>query len=217
MTMPYPIVLETEEGGAVSADVPGLPVYAAADSHAKAAQAVRTTPLTRAARALPVLAVGIVSCAMLVTVTAQPLPPIIDMHLHAMAANAQGPPPLRLCAPPPAMPAWDPAQPFLMTFLAIQKQPACSNPVVSPMTDAQVMNDTLAVLKRRNAFGVLSGDPDRVASWMSAGAGRFFPADRADVGTSEYSDSGPAPFTSRPEPARRAGRDREPVRRHRTR
>ena len=31
MTVLYPIVLETEENGAVSAYVPGLPVYAAAD------------------------------------------------------------------------------------------------------------------------------------------------------------------------------------------
>jgi hypothetical protein len=37
----YPIVLETEESGAVSAYVPGLPVYAAADSHAKAERAIR--------------------------------------------------------------------------------------------------------------------------------------------------------------------------------
>jgi hypothetical protein len=42
MTMLYPIVLETEEDGAVSAYVPGLPVYAAADSHAKAERAIRT-------------------------------------------------------------------------------------------------------------------------------------------------------------------------------
>ena len=42
MTMLYPIVLETEENGAVSAYVPGLPVYAAADSHAKAERAIRT-------------------------------------------------------------------------------------------------------------------------------------------------------------------------------
>jgi predicted RNase H-like HicB family nuclease len=42
MTMLYPIVLETEEGGAVSAYVPGLPVYAAADTHAKAERALRT-------------------------------------------------------------------------------------------------------------------------------------------------------------------------------
>jgi predicted RNase H-like HicB family nuclease len=41
MTMLYPIVLEIEENGAVSAYVPGLPVYAAADSYAKAERAVR--------------------------------------------------------------------------------------------------------------------------------------------------------------------------------
>jgi hypothetical protein len=41
MTMLYPIVLETEDNGAVSAYVPGLPVYAAADSHAKAERAIR--------------------------------------------------------------------------------------------------------------------------------------------------------------------------------
>jgi predicted RNase H-like HicB family nuclease len=41
MTMLYPIVLETEDSGAVSAYVPGLPVYAAADSHAKAERAIR--------------------------------------------------------------------------------------------------------------------------------------------------------------------------------
>lgn len=41
MTMLYPIVLETEENGAVSAYVPGLPVYAAAETHAQAERAIR--------------------------------------------------------------------------------------------------------------------------------------------------------------------------------
>ena len=41
MTMLYPIVLETEDSGAVSAYVPGLPVYAAAETHAKAERAIR--------------------------------------------------------------------------------------------------------------------------------------------------------------------------------
>jgi hypothetical protein len=41
MTALYPIVLETEESGAVSAYVPGLPVYAAADSHARAERHIR--------------------------------------------------------------------------------------------------------------------------------------------------------------------------------
>lgn len=41
MIVHYPIVLETEAGGAVSAYVPSLPVYAAADTHAKAERAIR--------------------------------------------------------------------------------------------------------------------------------------------------------------------------------
>ena len=41
MTLHYPIVFETEASGAVSAYVPGLPVYAAADGHAKAERAIR--------------------------------------------------------------------------------------------------------------------------------------------------------------------------------
>jgi predicted RNase H-like HicB family nuclease len=43
MTTYYPIVLETETSGAVNAYVPGLPVYAAADTRAKAQQAIRET------------------------------------------------------------------------------------------------------------------------------------------------------------------------------
>ncbi len=41
MTVYYPIVLETEASGAVSAYVPGLPVYAAAASHRRAELAIR--------------------------------------------------------------------------------------------------------------------------------------------------------------------------------
>jgi predicted RNase H-like HicB family nuclease len=41
MTAYYPIVIETEASGAVSAYVPGLPVYASADTHAKAERAIR--------------------------------------------------------------------------------------------------------------------------------------------------------------------------------
>jgi len=41
MTRLYPIVLETEDSGAVIAYVPGLPVYAAAETDAKAERAIR--------------------------------------------------------------------------------------------------------------------------------------------------------------------------------
>ena len=42
MTQVYPIVLEIEDSGTVSAYVPGLPVYSAADTHTKAERAIRT-------------------------------------------------------------------------------------------------------------------------------------------------------------------------------
>ena len=41
MTTYYPIVIETETSGAVSAYVPGLPVFAAADTRTKAEEAIR--------------------------------------------------------------------------------------------------------------------------------------------------------------------------------
>ena len=43
MTAYYPIVIETEANGAVSAYVPGLPVYAAADTRGKVERAIRDT------------------------------------------------------------------------------------------------------------------------------------------------------------------------------
>jgi predicted RNase H-like HicB family nuclease len=43
MTAYYPIVLETEASGAVSAYIPGLPVYAAADTRAAAERAIQIT------------------------------------------------------------------------------------------------------------------------------------------------------------------------------
>ena len=43
MTSYYPIVIETETNGAVSAYVPGLPVFAAADTRIRAERAIRQT------------------------------------------------------------------------------------------------------------------------------------------------------------------------------
>lgn len=101
--------------------------------------------------------------------------PIIDMHLHAMAADAQGPPPLAMCTPM-EFPAWDPNRPYAETFMSIQKTPQCSDPVWSPETDDEVMTQTIEVMERLNIVGVLSGtEPDRIASWMPEAPDRFIP------------------------------------------
>jgi hypothetical protein len=101
--------------------------------------------------------------------------PVIDMHLHALAADEQGPPPLAMCTPFDSFWAWDPVKPFGASFMARLKQPPCKDPVWSPMTDEELMTQTIEVMKRRNVFGVLSGTPDRVATWTKAAPDRFFP------------------------------------------
>lgn len=108
--------------------------------------------------------------------------PIIDMHLHALSADNQGPPPVAICTPIDPFPAWDPAPPYAATFMAMLKHPPCDDPVWSPETDEELMIQTLEVMERRNIVGVLSGTPDRVAAWMEAAPGRFFPGLGFQVG-----------------------------------
>jgi len=100
--------------------------------------------------------------------------PIIDMHMHALAADAQGPPPMAMCTPMKS-PAWDPGQPYGPLFKGMAKEPPCEDPVWSPMTDDEVKNQTIEIMERRNIIGVLSGTPDRVSEWRAAAPGRFLP------------------------------------------
>lgn len=104
---------------------------------------------------------------------AQEPAPVFDVHLHALAADQQGPPPLAICTPWEQFPAWDPAEPYGATFMAMMKNPPCDDPVWSPMSDAALRDQTIDVLERRNVYGVLSGTPERVAEWMEAAPGRF--------------------------------------------
>jgi uncharacterized protein len=118
-------------------------------------------------------------------VTAQEQLPILDMHLHAMAANAQGPPPLGVCTPIQPFPSWDPTAPFALTLMAMFKAPPCADPVWSPLSDVELMTQTIEVVERLNIFGVLSGSPDRVAAWMNAAPGRFLPGLGIQLGVAE--------------------------------
>ena len=106
---------------------------------------------------------------------AQDRPPILDVHLHAYGAAAQGPPPVALCAPFEAFPTWDPAKPYAPTFEAMMQGEGCDSPLWSPETDEALLAETVAAMERFNVFGVLSGTPERVAEWREAAPGRFIP------------------------------------------
>lgn len=118
--------------------------------------------------------------------TSDPPLPILDVHLHALGATEQGPPPVALCTPMPGILAWDPADPYPMVWLDYLKNPPCDDPVWSPTTDEELMERTLAVLERRNIFAVISGDPERVATWRAAAPSRLIPG----VGLSGGRDGG---------------------------
>jgi predicted TIM-barrel fold metal-dependent hydrolase len=101
-----------------------------------------------------------------------PPAPIIDMHLHALEADAQGPPPLSMCPGNVAgFPVMEPGRPWPDTFIERLKKPPCAKPMWSPTTARELMDRTFAVMKRRNVYGVTSGSlteewkkalPDRI-------------------------------------------------------
>jgi predicted TIM-barrel fold metal-dependent hydrolase len=102
--------------------------------------------------------------------------PVIDVHLHASAANNQGPPPLAMCTPLEPMPGWTQLRPYPEEFLEMFKKPRCADPVWSPMTDAELMQQTIEAVRRLNVYGVLGGIPSRLDSWLAAEPNRFMPA-----------------------------------------
>ncbi len=122
----------------------------------------------------PLVAVAMMSLVALSPARAQEPPPILDMHLHASAADGNGPPPLGLCVP--ILPSVPPLDPGRETFRPVAGDPLCPDPIWSPMTDEALMEETIAVLERRNIIGVLSGPPERVLRWYEAAPERFIPS-----------------------------------------
>ncbi len=105
-----------------------------------------------------------------------PPQPVIDMHLHALPVDEQGPPPLAMCTPFDEFPAWTQQAPYQDLFLGRLKKPVCKDPVWSPTTDEALLRDTLAAMERRNVYGVLSGPHAYVSRWRKAAPHRFIPA-----------------------------------------
>ena len=93
---------------------------------------------------------------------AQARPPIIDMHLHARKGDFAGVPP-RLCLPIVTAPRWDQAQP-IQTGLS---EPSCENPLPAVTTATQLMQGTVAAMEKRNVIGMVSGEPDVIATWKA--------------------------------------------------
>lgn len=77
-----------------------------------------------------------------VAAAAQSAPPILDVHLHALRAVDQGPPPLAMCLPSRGFPAAESGSTWGQAFLTTSRNPACSDPIWSPATDQELMERT---------------------------------------------------------------------------
>lgn len=102
--------------------------------------------------------------------------PIIDMHLHAQSAEAQGPPGQTICAPYVDWPARDPGEPIERYFEAFSGRPDCPRHFKAAVTDKEIRDRTLAELERLNVIAVTSGDPDMVELWRKQAPTRIVPA-----------------------------------------
>ncbi|HKZ65200.1 MAG TPA: amidohydrolase family protein, partial [Chitinophagaceae bacterium] len=92
--------------------------------------------------------------------------PVIDMHLHALHANEQGPAPISIGAPFRDLGLNDPKNDFRKTFTDAQKTNIWADKyITSPTTDDSMKNMTLAMLKKYNVYAVTSGEMKTVREW----------------------------------------------------
>jgi predicted TIM-barrel fold metal-dependent hydrolase len=132
-------------------------------------------------KTITVLAVG----ALMAVCSRAQSAPIIDMHMHALRATSQGPPPVSLCAPPSGYPPADSGAAWSAAFMALLKNAPCGHPLRSPATDLELMERTLAIMKQRNIYGVASGP--MVKEWQKAAGDRIIPGLGFSLGTNEPS------------------------------
>lgn len=100
--------------------------------------------------------------------------PVIDMHLHALHANDQGPAPISVGSPFRDLGINDPANNFRNTFMNALKTNAWADQfITSPTTDDSLQQLTLAALKKNNVYAVTSGDIETVRSWKKAAPRRI--------------------------------------------
>ena len=82
--------------------------------------------------------------------------PIIDMHFHAMAADAMGPG-QSICSPYAEFPVRDPVEPIETYLTGFSGKPDCERQFRAPASDAELIEANAEVLERRNILALTGG------------------------------------------------------------
>ena len=136
----------------------------------------------RAISQLTLLIAAAATLTFLIPLQAQtPPPPIIDMHLHALEPDEQGPPPMGMCTGyADGFPVMVPGRTWPEVFMERFKKPPCAQPIWSPTTARELLDRTIAVMRRRNVYGVTSGS--QTAQWQQAFPDRIIPSLEFELG-----------------------------------
>jgi uncharacterized protein len=97
------------------------------------------------------------------------LPPVLDVHVHAMDANFPGLPPM--CPNTSKFTASDPKTKEDQSGWV--KEPC--TPALYPSAPGEYMKDVLAEMERLNVTAVVFGDPKEVLKWKNAAPNRVIP------------------------------------------
>ncbi len=112
--------------------------------------------------------------------------PIIDMHMHAVKANAYGPPPITFCLPVAELPMMDQQRPYPEQFLEqLISNGSCKIKVVSPLLDEEVFTRTVAMMKKYNMYGVASGS--QILNWTKKEPDLFMAGLSFSISRDKYS------------------------------
>jgi hypothetical protein len=122
--------------------------------------------------ALPVMALAWLG----LSASAQAREPVIDMHLHIDAADAQGPPPQTICAPYREWPGKDPAEGEDDYVGRLFRSPDCPRKLVSARDDDDLRVRSIDMLRKHDVYALGGGSPERVARWLQDAPDRIMPA-----------------------------------------
>ncbi|RIV83903.1 amidohydrolase family protein [Aurantiacibacter zhengii] len=99
--------------------------------------------------------------------------PVIDVHLHAFAADANGPAPNGICVGAAANLQYTGQEPWPVAMSRLSLDPPCEDPIRGPATDAEVLAQTIAQMERYDVTGILSSTAEEFATWSAAASDRF--------------------------------------------
>lgn len=92
--------------------------------------------------------------------------PVIDMHFHAIGANEQGPPPVKMGVPFDNFGVHDPKENYDVVFMQAMKTGQWNKKsTTSPLTDDSLRVQMLRAIRENNVYAVTSGPFDLVRKW----------------------------------------------------